>query len=91
MERQLEIAEISQSKKPFVLFNEPVHLAKSERYFGDDFFLSPNNTNGGYYLKKRSKTNNLNVIFSLDYIGPEENIGVDLLDEMVRNKSLTGK
>ena len=59
-------------------------LTKTERYVGEDYFLSPKK-DGGYYLKTRSKTNNLNVIFSLDYVGPEENIGLDLLDEKIRN------
>ena len=32
-----------------------------------------------YPIKIKSKTNNLNVIFSLKYIGPEKNIGIEHL------------
>lgn len=77
----LEISEITtQSQKTLVKFNKDVDLKKSERYFGNDLFLSPNSNGKGYYLKTRSKTNNLNVIFNLVYRGPEENIGIDLLE-----------
>ena len=82
--RRLHIKEIVQEKKPYVVFHEDVSLTKTERYVGEDYFLSPKK-DGGYYLKTRSKTNNLNVIFSLHYVGPEENIGLDLLDEKIRN------
>lgn len=81
----LEISEIiTHSKKTLVKFNKDKDFKKSERYFGSNFFLSPNTEGKGYYIKTRSNTNNLNVIFSLVYKGPEENIGIDLLGKFIR-------
>lgn len=80
----LEISEITRSKKTLVQFNKDVNLKISERYFGDNFYLSPNRNGKGYFLKTRAKANNLNVIFSLIYKGPNENIGVDLLESYIQ-------
>ena len=84
MERDVTIEKITHGKKPSVRFQQDIELTRAESYVGEDYFLSRIRGERGYYLKTRSKTNNLNVIFTLDYIGPEENIGVPTLDEMIR-------
>lgn len=75
-----------QSNKTIVEFNKEIELKKSERYFGNDFYLSPSTDGKRYFLKTRAKTNNLNVIFSLTYFGPKENIGIELLEKFIREK-----
>ncbi|WP_033827199.1 PDDEXK family nuclease [Bacillus andreraoultii] len=76
---------IPQNKKTLIKLNKGVDLKKPDRYFGDGYYLSPNSNGEGYYIKQLSKTNNLNVIFSLVYTGPEKNIGIDLLKKFTNN------
>jgi len=78
-----EIDEIITSKKTLVRFKNKVELKKSERYFGSNYFLSPSDNIGEYFIKERSNTNNLNVIFSLEYKGPERNIGIDFFRNFI--------
>lgn len=85
----LEIAETKQlNGKLLVKFNKEFVLKKSESYFGSelDLFLSPHIIGESYYIKRTSKTNNLNVIFSLKYKGPEKNFGIDLLEGYIQTK-----
>ncbi|MBP3953567.1 hypothetical protein [Bacillus suaedae] len=81
----LEIIETKQDgKKTLVLLNKDIILEKNERYFGDEYFLSPNVKGNGYFIKSRAKTNNLNVIFQLKYIGPEKSFGFEHLERSIR-------
>lgn len=57
-------------------------LDKNECYFGDNYFLS-HKDNNNYYIKKLSKTNNVNVIFSLTYKGEESTGGINLVKELL--------
>ncbi|WP_423800759.1 hypothetical protein [Neobacillus sp. SAB-20_R2A] len=74
----------SSFNKTLVEFDKNVELKRSERYFGEEYYLSP--IRNGYNLKNRSKTNNLTVIFSLKYDGPEKNLGHDLLEKCILNR-----
>ncbi|MCU5068334.1 PDDEXK family nuclease [Bacillus pacificus] len=76
---------VPQGKKTLIKLNRKVDLKKSDRYFGECYFLSPNSKGEGYYIKQRSKTNNLNVIFSLVYTGPEKNSGIELLRKFINS------
>lgn len=60
-------------------------LSRDERYFGEDnFYLSPDrDENNKYFIKKRSMTNNINVIFSLEYVGSSENSGFETFEEYI--------
>lgn len=54
-------------------------LNKNECYFGNErYYLSKTQEleNHKYFIKKRSLTNNINVIFSVEYTGPFENFGL---------------
>jgi hypothetical protein len=87
----LEISKVTKEPgtplvKTLVEFNKEIEISVSNKYFGEDYFLSPNTKGKGYYLKNRAKTNNLNVIFSLEYQGPEKNIGIDLLEKYIFNR-----
>jgi hypothetical protein len=53
-------------KKHVVFFNKRI-TSSSDLSFGGNLYLSP--LDEGYVLKKKSSTNNPNVIFSLNYIG----------------------
>lgn len=86
----LEISEVSRAKKTSVKFNKVIELKKADRYFGENFFLSPNSDGVSYRIKTKAKTNNVNVVFSLKYRGPHENMGNDLLQKFIESQKLVG-
>ena len=70
----------NENKKTIVeIKNTKDVIKKSDRYFGENLFLSPEDKMGQYSVKRTSSTNNINVIFSLIYIGERENMGEDKL------------
>ena len=56
-------------------------MSGSDRYFAQNkYYLSDHGLkDNNYTIKKRAKTNNINLIFTLKYIGKEENIGLKYL------------
>ena len=76
-----KIREVLIGDKIFIEFeNKSKLISRANRNIGDSYFLSPDNRGFGYYtLRKKSKTNNINVIFSLNYKGSKKNSGLDLL------------
>src|SRR5699024_473223 len=73
----------TEAQKTLAIFNEDKILNKSDQYFGELYFLSPNNSGPGYYIKTRSQTNNLNIILSLRYKSNKNNIRKDALKEFI--------
>lgn len=76
------ILKISKEEKLFIEFQDKSKLiSRANRSIGEKYFLSPEESKGsGFYsLRKKSKTNNINVIFSLNYKGSKQNLGLDLL------------
>jgi len=59
-------------------------IEKTNLYF-NQFFLSIESENN-YKIKKRASTNNPNVIFSLKYIGPKEDYGLNILEKYLETK-----
>lgn len=77
--KNIESEIITEGKKTSLITNQEI---KDEYlYFKENYFLSKTSYNirHKYNLKKRSKTNNLNVVFNLRYIGEGENSGINLL------------
>lgn len=64
--------------------NEDSVIYNDGLYF-DKYFISKVNLNM-YKVKVRATTNNLNVVFSLKYIGVRENSGLDLLNNFIQSK-----
>lgn len=57
------------------------------RYFGNNTFLSKEENKSDYSVKIRSSTNNINVVFSIQYIGPKKDYGEeDFLNFLKSNK-----
>jgi hypothetical protein len=63
-------------------------LLNSDRYMPGGLFLSLNEPPSTYKVKMLSKTNNINVIFSIAYIGPRDKGGINLLEEYIKNFKL---
>ena len=62
------------NKKMYLYTNRVIN--KSELTVSDSIFLSKQEENFKYRIKKRSSTNNPNVIFSLKYTGDKKNSGL---------------
>ncbi|SEQ47127.1 hypothetical protein SAMN05216232_2532 [Virgibacillus subterraneus] len=87
----LNVINVTEEKKgterrTLIEFDEKVTFDRSDLYFGDDFFLSPKPNTDVYYVKTRAKTNNLNVIFSLQYKGAENNFGKENLEKFINRE-----
>lgn len=67
-----------------VTLNPSVILDRSDCYFGDNMFLSKDRYSEGYKIKMLSKTNNVNVVFSLRYIGPDSMTGFDYFTNYIK-------
>ena len=76
LEIKLEQWEI-EGKKTFITLNKK--LRKDHQYFGNKNYYLSNNPipQKKYSIKKRSMTNNINIIFSLVYTGIRKNIGYE--------------
>jgi len=72
-----------EGKKTSIIINRS--LNKEEQYFGvDNFYLSPDkDMDNKYFIKKRSMTNNINVIFSLEYIASTKDNGFEIFEEYI--------
>ncbi|WP_306010525.1 hypothetical protein [Bacillus sp. MMSF_3328] len=77
----LTVTDFKKGDKPFVAFSENLEIDKKGRYFGKQYYLSPED--GGYNVKVRASTNNINVIFSLHYKGPKSNFGKEELENFI--------
>lgn len=78
---------MDEKKRAIVKTNKPISN-HDDLYFGNKkYYLSEIETENEnkYYVKKRSNVNNLNVIFSLEYIGPEENNGFEKFENYLVN------
>lgn len=59
-------------------------LFGEELYFGDDYYLSAiKGSEGDYYIKKRGRTQNANIIFILEYCGLEQDMGLRHLQRSI--------
>jgi hypothetical protein len=67
-------------KGTYIDFSDKIVLAKKNRYFGNNLFLSPHSNGSGFYIKNLSNTKNSNVIFSLRYKGENKNCGISQLE-----------
>lgn len=79
---------VKENSKTLVEFKEDNMIShKSQRYFGEhnEYYLSDASAKNEYYIKVRSNTNNLNVIFSLEYIGVKDNIGLEILQNNIND------
>lgn len=84
-----EIKEVSKiNGKTYVRLSNEVNKRK-DRYFGERLYLSPiKNCEHQYFIKQTSDTNNLNIMFEIEYIGPKQFIGGDLFKDFIRRLNL---
>lgn len=72
-------------KKLIIKLNNNLKLKSADRYF-NEYYLSPiENYPDEFYIKVRSNTCNLNIVFSLQYIGSKDFFGLDDLIKKLQN------
>lgn len=74
--------------KTVVFVQEKVRLETKDRYFGNNMYLSDyasGSSGSSYFIKVLSETNNVNVIFNLEYTGPKSSIGVGYFTDYLNN------
>lgn len=59
-----------------LLLNEEITLVGESRRF-ENYFISDTENKNIYKIKVRAKTNNINVVFRLEYTGEKKNIGLE--------------
>lgn len=82
----LEMKSVKYDKGTYVELDKNIELNEANRRFGENFYLSSSPNSDGYYIKVLSTTNNLNIIFSLNYIGPNESFGLKMLEDFIAKR-----
>src|SRR5699024_10108288 len=62
-------------------------LPRPNLYFGEGKYYLSNHglKENNYAIKKRAKTNNINIVFNIKYIGEEKNIGLEELTKYIQD------
>lgn len=74
---------IKGGKDLFLIIEEECYLISDDLYFGK-FFLSFTGSGKKYRVKVRATTNNLNVVFSIQYNGVIESSGLNYLNDKIK-------
>jgi hypothetical protein len=73
-----------EKRKTFAYIDQP--MALRDLSFGDGYYLSETRSNR-YYIRKKSNTNNINVVFSLRYKGERKEEGWQYIRNFIERKA----
>lgn len=74
---------ISEESKTYTYIESKNPLKTKQLSFGEGYYLSKDKHSEKYYIKKKSGTNNINVVFSLKYKGEKCSGGLEYIEEFL--------
>ena len=73
---------IEESNNLYLIMEDETNMDSKIKYFGN-YFISETDISKKYKIKVRAQTNNINIVFSIQYIGEQKNIGLNLVKDKI--------